>query len=114
MTKKFNCSSVEDLMNELLSVGYQGVELENASDGDTFLEIVQLNAYDSDDLANKPTASAEIICGKDAGAPYCMYIAKDCDNSSNDKGATRGTFDSVFDAVLKELTNSPSIKSNSR
>lgn len=114
MTRKFNCSSVEGLMNELLSVGYQGVELENASDGDTFLEIVQLNAYDSDDLTNKPTASAEIICGKDAGAPYCMYIAKDYDATNGDGETTKETFDSVFDAILKKLTNSPSIKSNSR
>lgn len=114
MTRKFNCSSVEGLMNELLSVGYQGVELENASDGDTFLEIVQLNAYDSDDLANKPTASAEIICGKDAGAPYYMCIAKDYDTTSNDGGPVRGTLDSMFDAILKELINSPSIKSTSR
>lgn len=101
-------------MSKLLSVGHQRGELENTSGKDTFLEIVQLKAYDNDDITNKPTASAEIICGKDAGAPYCMYIAKDYDPTSNDKGVTRGTFDCVFDTVLKELTNSPSIKSNSR
>lgn len=113
MTKEFSCTSVEKLMNELLSWHRHGEGLEKDSSEDTFLEIIQLNAYDGDNRTNKPAATAEIICGEDTGVPYCMCIAKGYDTANNDGGPVKETFDFVFDTVLKDLANSHNIKSNS-
>lgn len=110
MTKKITCTSAEELLNELLSEGHYSRDPKDDSSKETFLEIVQLEAYDSDDLPNKPIASAEIICGRDTGVPYCMCFTKESRVTNINK-----VFNPVFDAILKELANyPPRIKSNTR